>query len=354
MYHELRGLVNLRGAELTQAFASIPATVTSLNLGDNDLGNKTVAELAEAFASIPATVTSLDLGFNNLGNKTVAELAQAFAGIPATVTSLGLGANNLRNKTGAELAQAFASIPATVTSLGLGSNNLRNKTGAEQINILLSLPASIISVNLNGKFLSPAEHVLAIIFPNHMNHIYHDNNIFCSPDVIESDVDINNDMLIKLVNFFQAHPTPMNCLVCALLLEGKILNAYTNDDTNYTNRTLAAIAFYRKAACDEALKPMIKGLLWHKRVIEVNPVVLYELDQYKLEPKAESYPFFSDASERQKNKHRPLLDIADTSVTPLPIISEQYLKQERMLGSKNRSGDPMEFGVNRHDRGNPR
>jgi hypothetical protein len=119
---------------------------------------------------------------------------------------------------------------------------------------------------------------------------------------------------------------------------------------------LTAIAFYRKAACDEALKPMIEGLLWHKRVIEVNPVVLYELDQYKLEPNAASYPFFSDASNRQRNKHRPLLDIADASDTPLPIISEQYLKEkeERVLGSKNRSGDPMEFGVNRHHRGNPR
>ena len=139
--------------------------------------------------------------------------------------------------------------------------------------------------------------------------------------------------------------------MCALLLEGKISNAYTNDDTSYTNRTLAAIAFYRKAACDEALKPMIEELLWHKRAIEVDSEVLSALDQYKLEPKAESYSFFSDASNRQKNKHRPLLDIADASDTPLPIISEQYLKEERTLGSKNRSGDPMVFGVNRHHLG---
>ena len=84
--------------------------------------------------------------------------------------------SNLDNLTGAELAQAFASIPPTVTSLDLTGNNLGSKTVIEQIDLLLSLPASIISVNLNGKFLSPAEHVLAIIFPNHMNHIYHDNN----------------------------------------------------------------------------------------------------------------------------------------------------------------------------------
>jgi hypothetical protein len=209
---------------------------------------------------------------------------------------------------------------------------------------------SSISVYLDDKFLPPVEHVLAIILPNYMKNI-HDKDIINSPNAIESHVDINKHMLIKLVNFFKAHPTPMNYLVCALLLEGKISNAYTNDDTSYINRTLAAIAFYRKAACDEALKPMIEKLLWHNRAIGVNPVVLYELNQYKLEPKTKSFRLFSDTSKRQKNKHKPLLDIADASGTPLPIISEQYLKEERILGSKNRSGDPMEFGVNRHHLG---
>ena len=81
---------------------------TLSNFTIRNLRDKSGAELAQAFAAIPAGVTSLDLGCNYLGNKSGAELAQAFAAIPAGVTSLNLWGNDLSNKSGAELAQAFA------------------------------------------------------------------------------------------------------------------------------------------------------------------------------------------------------------------------------------------------------
>ncbi|MDF1683468.1 MAG: hypothetical protein P1U36_02310 [Legionellaceae bacterium] len=137
------------GAELAEAFAGIPAGVTSLNLSDNDLGRKTGAELAEAFAGIPAGVTSLYLIWNGLGDKTGAELAVAFAGIPAGVTSLDLSENNLSRKTGAELAVAFAGIPAGVTSLNLSWNNLGRKTSAELAVAFAGIPAGV-TVSFKG------------------------------------------------------------------------------------------------------------------------------------------------------------------------------------------------------------
>jgi hypothetical protein len=73
--------------------------------------------LLDRVRNTPASVTTLDLSYNNLGNKTGAELAQAFAAIPASVTTLDLHGNSLDNKTGAELAQAFAAIPITVGDL---------------------------------------------------------------------------------------------------------------------------------------------------------------------------------------------------------------------------------------------
>jgi hypothetical protein len=43
---------------IAQTFATIPASVVSLNLSGNDLGRKIGAELAEAFAALPADMTS--------------------------------------------------------------------------------------------------------------------------------------------------------------------------------------------------------------------------------------------------------------------------------------------------------
>jgi hypothetical protein len=140
------------GAELAQAFASIPAGVTSLDLFRNSLGTKTGADLAQAFAAIPASVSSLNLRENRLGEKTGAELTQAFAAIPAGVSSLDLRLNELAAKTGAELAQAFAAIPAGVSSLDLRVNGLGEKSGAE---LALSLAAlrPAVKVSLRGNSL---------------------------------------------------------------------------------------------------------------------------------------------------------------------------------------------------------
>ena len=88
---------------------------------------------------------------------------------------------------------------------------------------------------------------------------------------------------------------------------------------------------------------------WHKRAVDENPQIRYELSQYKLKPGAPSYSSFFDG-EKQQKEPKIFLDLADTSDTPLPVISEQYLKEERTFGLKNRSGDPMDLGANRHHR----
>ena len=151
MLLQMSDLQNKTGTELAQAFASIPANVTSLDLSGNHLYNKTGAELALAFAAIPANVTSLDLSWNRLDNKTAAELALAFAAIPANVTSLDLSGNQLDYKTGAELALAFAAIPANVTSLNLSYNHFGDKTSAELA--VAAIPVCVTSLDLSGNYL---------------------------------------------------------------------------------------------------------------------------------------------------------------------------------------------------------
>ena len=302
----LRGkeLFRRTGAELALAFASIPASVTSLNLGGNELYSKTAAELALAFASIPASVTSLDLSANALVMKTGVELALAFAAIPASVTSLDLCGNALGIKTGVELALAFAEIPASVTSLDLSANDLCNKTGAELALIFTAIPVSVISdseikdklvdyflslppttqiITAEEQFYSPAEKLLELVFPVNQREAYLSELIHSEP--IEPSIEIDEQRLSQLINFFQHQSTPMSHLVCGLLLDGEIRNPFSVLKANRLEdkeASLAAIAHYRKAACDEALKPQVESLLWQKRTITDNSPVQESLRSYKL------------------------------------------------------------------------
>jgi hypothetical protein len=86
MKHQLSDLHGLTSEQFMQAINTLPTYMTSLNLSNNFLGNRTVDELVQAFAALharhPSSLISLDLGWNYLNNKTGAELALAFAALP--------------------------------------------------------------------------------------------------------------------------------------------------------------------------------------------------------------------------------------------------------------------------------
>lgn len=63
--------INLSRENWTSSFKWTPATHTSLNLSRNKLGGMSIDELIQIFAAIPASVTSLDLGLNQLYQKKV-------------------------------------------------------------------------------------------------------------------------------------------------------------------------------------------------------------------------------------------------------------------------------------------
>ena len=114
----------------------------------------------------------------------------------------------------------------------------------------------------------------------------------------------------------------MSFLGCALLLDGTITSTVDEekaDNHPYQNsRMLAAIAFYRKAACDATLAPIIEGRLWHIRTTSDNPVVVDELNKYHLTPIefTSHYHMFAPAEGGDS------FVLADLSNIPVPAISD--------------------------------
>ena len=309
---------------LITAFAAIPNSVTTLDLSLNNLDKKTGAELAQAFRAIPNSVTTLDLSGNNLRNKTGAELAQAFEAIPDSVTTLDLSLNNLGNKTGEELTQAFSAIPASVTTIAFSGNDVQNKN---MTHLLLSLPSSITTITIDGQSYHPTDYLIQKILPLDKQQAYF-NNPF---EPIENDFQMDEPTLINLINLFQTNPTSQGYLLSALLLDGSIENlvdeAEINDPQGYEiTRALLAIDFYRKAACDEALKPSIEYLLWHKRALRENDdtdLIRNKLNEYQLSPKQRLSNFEEFVNNTPLTENNTLLDIADHSNMPFQDINER-------------------------------
>ena len=230
----------------------------------NNHENQFLAKLSEALSWIPKGVTTLHLSEN-------AFVDEILAGAPQSFCSLY-----------EELTEVFSGIPQTVTSLDFG--NYFSSMTAIQVSIILSLPKCITRIIINGECYSPEEYLLLQLFPLSSHENYHDEI-----STIEPNFDIDERMLIKIVTYLQNHPSPMGYLVCGLLLQGKIVNSCNENIFNLRgyldNRVMAAISFYRKAACDQALKPKIEYMLWHLRTVEkANERLQRVLKPFKLNP----------------------------------------------------------------------
>lgn len=253
----------------------------------NTSENQFLSELSEAFTDIPQGATTFDLSDNSV-------VTELFQYIPETVND--------------ELAEVFAGIPQTVSTLNFGNN-----FSDISIKIILALPKHITLIIINSEFYKPEEYLLRQLFPLSSHENYHDET-----STIKHDFDIDERMLIKIVTYLQKHPSPMGYLVCGLLLQGKIVNSCNENLVNLRghldNRVMAAISFYRKAACDQTLKPKIEYMLWHLRTVEhENESTQHVLKPFKLSPgmNVSTYAAF-----RAEEGHQ---DFEDHSLLPINI-----------------------------------
>ena len=105
-------------------------------------------------------MTILDLSRNDFGEETGVKLAQAFAGMPAGVTTLNLSGNKLHLKTAVELAQAFAGIRESTQEITLNLADIISRTQEELIALGQALPYGMTLHVLDG-LGNPADHPAA-------------------------------------------------------------------------------------------------------------------------------------------------------------------------------------------------
>jgi hypothetical protein len=119
-FFEARRL-DVEGVRLLAAALDNNATLTSLDLGVNNIGDEGARSLAAALDN-NASLTSLSLWYNNIGDEGARALAAALDN-NAALTSLFLYNNNIGDE-GARALAAALDNNATLTSLDLAGNNI--------------------------------------------------------------------------------------------------------------------------------------------------------------------------------------------------------------------------------------
>ena len=153
-----------KGAEALAKALKNNNTVTILNLWDNNIGVEGAKALSEALEN-NEIVTALYLAGNNIGDEGAKALTKSFN----TVTTLDLGGSNIGDKGAEALAKALKNNK-TVTTLYLGENNIGDE-GAKALSealennntvTILDLRENNIGVNLwgNNIYLKEIENLL--------------------------------------------------------------------------------------------------------------------------------------------------------------------------------------------------
>jgi hypothetical protein len=124
---------------LAKAFAALPNSLKTLTLR-HGVFHCRESELAELFASIPLSLTTLDLMYCSFQLMNPTNLVKAFKALSHSLTTLNLGGNNLFAFSTAQLIEIIKAIPP-VTTLDLSENG---KISAEKlIEVLNVIPRSV-------------------------------------------------------------------------------------------------------------------------------------------------------------------------------------------------------------------
>jgi hypothetical protein len=163
----LNNLKNLIAVEFSASFAAVSEQFTTLELGYDQLNNKTGQELFVAFSNIPENVKILNLSYNLLGKKTAADLALAFSGIPKHIIKLHLENNGFSNLTIVELTFALKGLPENVKEVSFSLSDINQRTNAEIIELGRALPF-VMKINVVDARDNPVHNHLINLLRKHI------------------------------------------------------------------------------------------------------------------------------------------------------------------------------------------
>ena len=233
---------------------------------------------------------------------------QILAALPASVTSLNLTNNDLYSKTAEELVQILAAIPKSVKYIDLEMNRL-SKFG--EVYLLSMLPLHVHMVKIDsGTFDLNAywtEHLLEQLhkalgkttIPERLEAII----------AIKLPFEISEKRMARYITILEKSPKKTAPLLCALLLDYQQINTISAPETLLNaaymeKRAHDAISFYGKAAHHPPLKPLISCILWEIKTVTSLESIRSRLEGLPIEPPnffSHSWPI------RQEPPQAPLL-----------------------------------------------
>lgn len=187
----LRGLNLVSYSCNAKAFSQLPASLTCLSLGGNQLAHKSVRELITLFRAIPMSVTDLDLEYNDYNDSHdfsgyIGDISKGFVALSESITTLKLGYNKLGRLTGCQLHNAFARLPRSIINLQLDHNDLGEHSEADLSQAFASMPRSVTTLNLSWNDLR-ANQLISIFssLPNSVTYLNLQGNSLCKQPLIE-------------------------------------------------------------------------------------------------------------------------------------------------------------------------
>lgn len=235
------------------------------------------------------SIDTVDLSLNFNFNDSINNLHQLIHFFPESIHTIELSIYDFLSP---QEYLVYYYNPHPFSTSALINKFLAEKKG-QVVELLLNLPAHIKTILIDKQYTID-------VFKTVMQSLLADEILkkFINGDFLPCDIrDENKDNLIspahpidhnrfqKIIYFIQNRPFALGYLIAAFLYDGAIDSQ--NIQANQTQRLFKAFSFYRKAAHDSSLKPIIEFLLWHKRTVyqqQEDSLITYELNQYQLTP----------------------------------------------------------------------
>ena len=147
---------------LCEALISGDCHLTSINVGENFLGDEGIIHLCNALTSVSCTLTSLDVSQNRSGDEGKIRLCNALTNVNCTLTSLNVSDNMLGDEGIVHLCNALTSVHCKLTSLNVSDNTLGDEGIMHLCNALTSVNCTLTSLNVSRSKLKREIYLLLL------------------------------------------------------------------------------------------------------------------------------------------------------------------------------------------------
>jgi hypothetical protein len=285
--------------ELIALISTLPKTLTKLNLSANNFASMDTEELIKFLSKIPGHIIELDLCWNNFERKPPDEQLRILAAVPATVRALKVNIKitgqtedfrflsclteklqaslallvidwpNLRESSVEQVREILSPVASQV-ELSFSSRNWGNTRQAQLEKLAESLPDSVVAFYLDCSERIELAQIWAELVSQKMRDLISiEGSQSINFESIVLPKLIDNNLLEKLIKYYEKEKDGLSFLICGLLLQAKIraVEFENNKSEAIEKRTHDALSFYLRAGTvDPSLRKIVEFLVWELKV----------------------------------------------------------------------------------------